>query len=683
MEERELAFLRWNDGIAGHFFKPEVASRPVVLFVDETVIRSVGDAIGLNVADFVQNVKEGPSWLSQEPDGICRKAFLTMRNWRERDLPFPPYIAYLALFVYAAGVAGDFPEYAYYPRLRKILGLPHGSTLPGYERMLELWDDLERWTVVDECGKLGLFEARITGKWIHVGVPLAQTVLSAEERELLPGIFAAANLDPESIPTNGELAQSLRRFGGPALRRRTVNVLQHHDDEMYEVLLDTVVDELIAWDGRVDVGTVEAASGTYSSLKLCLELEPLSGECSTYLRATLPPSLKDCTLLRTAGGLPERIGCSEDIPGWSMPLVDQGTGNIIDAGRLDWDQSQRAIYEAQSVTFRFQERPVRIFVDAQAQGLPGFSESYSLPGLAPFLLAASLEHQERIALWLDNECINPKQLRTSGGVPANWQLWSVERATGDRSVRSRYPWLRLPDSIRLRFRGGVRSSAGNYYFAFAPPNLEIVGYSGEEELIANSTPLDISVHGTASLQAAIGRAQHIQLEIRKNGEVVSRRALFFVVSLDFGAQGPCVVFDRWGEPGDAAGRGGGISGARISGVEPKPYRYRYPFEFISRDDGKFFLLGKNPGEVVLWPQEAVSNRWSPIWAVQDGLKAESTYIQGDEAKTDHDGNVSRERLRLWKEIVWHRRCRIGEPRFLEQRRQWKRLQRTAQHVRTG
>ena len=297
MEDSQSAFLRWNDRIAGHFFKAEVAGQPVVLFVNESVLQEVGEQFGSGPEDFVQAVRAGPPWLSGYSEALCRKALYTMQGWRRRDLPFPPYIAYLALFVYAAGVSGDFPEYAYYPRLRNLLDLPHGSTLPGFDRMLELWDDLEQWSVVDKRGELGLFEARITGKWIHVGVPLAQTVLSAEERELLPGIFAEANLDPEAIPTNIELAQTLRRFGASLLRRRTLGVLQSEGDEMYDVLLDTVVGELMTWDGRVEVATEEIRSGIYSSLKLCLELEPLSSSCSTYLRATLPDEFpKGCTL---------------------------------------------------------------------------------------------------------------------------------------------------------------------------------------------------------------------------------------------------------------------------------------------------------------------------------------------------------------------------------------------------
>src|SRR5205823_9510154 len=119
-------------------------------------------------------------------------------RWRERDLKLPPYVGYLALFVLAAGAEGEFAAHAYYPRLHQLASLPGEGMPPEFDRMLTLWDDLERWSTGDKAGEVGVFIVRRSGKWVNVGLPLGQTMLVEQERKALPGIFAKANLDPTS-----------------------------------------------------------------------------------------------------------------------------------------------------------------------------------------------------------------------------------------------------------------------------------------------------------------------------------------------------------------------------------------------------------------------------------------------------------------------------------------------------
>ena len=45
--------------------------------------------------------------------------------------------------------------------------------------------------------------------------------------------------------------------------------------------------------------------------------------------------------------------------------------------------------------------------------------------------------------------------------------------------------LSFPSDIRLRIVGGIRSSAGNNFFTFAPPSLELTGGSAELALFFN------------------------------------------------------------------------------------------------------------------------------------------------------------------------------------------------------
>ena len=130
-------YLDWNDRLAAHFFNAEMAGRSVYLYANNELIAEIGGS----VKDFVSTVKQGPPWVG--PGELCQRALQALRGWRDRSLPFPPYIGYLCLFVLAAGEEGDFAPHAYYPRLRRILDYPDSGMLPSFNRMLELWDDLE------------------------------------------------------------------------------------------------------------------------------------------------------------------------------------------------------------------------------------------------------------------------------------------------------------------------------------------------------------------------------------------------------------------------------------------------------------------------------------------------------------------------------------------------------------
>src|SRR5436309_11377600 len=117
-----MDYLNWNDAIAERFFTPDMKNRRVYLYVTAEVIRGIGKTVNLGVPDFIATVKRGPSWAS---DGnICERAEQSMAGWRGRKLRYPPYVAYLAFFVLAAGAGRgkEFAGHAYYPRLRKLLG---------------------------------------------------------------------------------------------------------------------------------------------------------------------------------------------------------------------------------------------------------------------------------------------------------------------------------------------------------------------------------------------------------------------------------------------------------------------------------------------------------------------------------------------------------------------------------
>src|SRR4028118_212020 len=165
-----MDYLKWNNSIAAHFFKNEMAGRSVHLYVTKELITHIGQESGADFSDFIEAIKIGLPGAKRK--GLCVKAWETQENWL-RELDYPPYIGYLALFVLAAGIEGDFATHSYYPRLRKLLGEePTTGQYPSFDRMWKLWEDLEKWSHEDKSGELGIFNSNSVGKRNHIGLPI-------------------------------------------------------------------------------------------------------------------------------------------------------------------------------------------------------------------------------------------------------------------------------------------------------------------------------------------------------------------------------------------------------------------------------------------------------------------------------------------------------------------------------
>ena len=128
-------YLPWNDAIASRFFNPEHADEPVYLFVTQEVLAEVGQQLDESPDDFIAAIRSGPPGVTRS--GHCQRALQVADGWRDRGFPYPPYIAYLALFVLAAGHEGDFDPRDYYPKLWDLLGEPRSGTPPSFDRMWE------------------------------------------------------------------------------------------------------------------------------------------------------------------------------------------------------------------------------------------------------------------------------------------------------------------------------------------------------------------------------------------------------------------------------------------------------------------------------------------------------------------------------------------------------------------
>lgn len=709
-------YSRWNNALAAHFFRPDMAGRPVHLYVTDELLTDLGSRFGSSCEGFLEAVQTGPSGTAHL--GLCQKAYQIYKGWRSRKLTYPPYIAYLSLFVLAAGVEGDFAPNAYYPRLRQLIGEEPGSTLPSFDLMRYLWVDLERWSDQDKQGELGVFNVHIAGSWIHVGLPIAQTILTEHERKELPAIFAAARLDPSSPPPDMELVRSLRIYGINHLRPRTLALLarRHDESDIYDVLVETVREELADWDGSVaqTVGVRTAAMQTagvptaavqtavahttaihttgeprqsswtaHGYLRLCIDLNRVAGTLQTSLRCTIGREFPESGLTLKQRCSQETFQCDEFLPHWSSLLCHVGDGSKVNASLYNWHQGLELYDEQLRWHFRLPDDPIRIFVNGAQEGLPGLMEVRQLPHSLPFYIAARAECCPALQEWAQVGCEGFKELDIRTGLPPRWRFFSVARAISDEPIRGAYPTLSFSSTVRLSLRGGLRSSQGNSFFTFAPPHVVLEGGNGSERVYCNGCELILDIE-TASYALPSGLPVNTQilLEARCGDTPVRHHSFYLADIFDGKWWEPTTVFNEFGEaeeplsPDRACVTGAYLTG-HVSG-------YAFTFHPPLFGSQPIYFVGRSPGEIVLWPDEAIPDDWSPVWAIlMHRKKGRAVFcgIDSDNASPCATPRSNQRKVKLWKEVLWYWQKRISPPQQPGLRALWKQFKKAASHVR--
>jgi hypothetical protein len=683
-------YLNWNDVVAAHFFNHEMAGRQVYLYVTEELIARLGRRLGEDVQGFIAAVKTGPPWTTRE--GLCQRALQALHNWRLKGLPYPPYIGYLALFVLAAGTEGNFAPHAYYPRLNYLLGYPERGMLPSYNHMLELWDDLERWSTSDKKGEVGIFKARIVGNWIHVGLPIAQTVLTEQERRSLPLIFAEGGLDPTTTASPRELGRILKVYGAGVLGPRTLRLLETlHDEELYEVLLDTVAEELAEWDGQVEAALLATVTRTrtFAVMRLCLSnVDLVAGRLQSTLRFRLNRDFPEGRVMLTAPGLAQAFWCEEYLGGWSSPLRRSGGDLLVDAAQFNWAEGLVLVDERLGWRFRLLGRTARVFVDGIEDGLPGLVEVYTLPRARQFYLLYQRTAWPQLSGWSQEECRGFAEQRITEGLPAGWAFASVGEATGDTCVRDHFPSLSLPQNARLRLTGGIRSSAGNNFFSFALPDLYLEGGNGEEQVLCDGQVL-LPTAGmqSYSLPPQLPIESKITIEVHHGSQVI-RQSLYLTGDFIWRWSSPLKEFDRWGAALEYAGSElPRVAGAVVVGEASDLSRFRRPV-FLARGldtsrRGRVFFVGRRPGQIACWPADPIPHDWDPIWAIPFTRRGCAIYCGDDpvDSTPEADPIAQGRRVDLWKEVLWHDRKRIRAPDRPVLLKLWKQYVEAARNVR--
>lgn len=673
-----MEYLTWNDLLAGYFFKPDGAGKRVYLSVDSSVIEELGRRAVDPRDDYVAAVRAGPPWVTRK--GICQKALQAMSDWRTKRLQYPPYVGYLGFFVLAAGLEGDFAAHAYYPRLRTLLGEePVIGQYPSFDRMLELWDDLERWANEDRRGELGEFRADIAGGWINVGLPVAQVILTEQERVRLHTIFAEAGLDPMSSPSDEQLSSLMLARGQHRLRARTMQLLQSDPDgnsEVRDLLLSTALEELHEWDGELNVEEGRDAE-IYGTLRLSCRVDRIAKRVQFSLRCRSRHDLPEEGMGLRLDGVQETLKCSDYVMGWSRELTTEADSQVFDGAKIDWSAGCWGTAGDLGWRFRLPASDVRVFEDGAAYSIPGIVEVPRLQKERPFYLTCHSRAAEPIEAWGKSQSNGFTDLRIEAGLPAGWKFYYSSGATNDELIRRFFPALAFNSTVRVYFEDGVRSTA-NQYFSFGLPQVVIDGASDGVEVYCDGTLLQAGEDGRYSIPQGVIRSGRLAIEVKRDDSVITRRSLF--VSDEVPVTGGCTFTgNRFGRAFDRLGDEPFVSGAAGS-FEVPPFNVVFLPE--AQAVGRRIFVGRVPGQIISLPNGERPSEWDPVWAILlhrrgsvtfcgSGLR-ESAVVQGRAG--------GRRELEEWKRVLWHRRKRIVPPSHEGLKRLWQAYQEEARKI---
>ncbi|MEE8208264.1 MAG: hypothetical protein V3T88_04825 [Nitrosomonadaceae bacterium] len=682
-----MNYLQWNEAICKYFFNSDNNGIRVFLYSTKDVIDAIGRTYNVDLDDFIGAVKVGPHWIIREDQSICQHALQAFHNWRERELDYPPYLCYLAFFVLADTVETGFARHSYYPGIRLLLGeeLKIG-TYPSFGLMYILWDDLAIWSNQDKHGEWGIFDADIVGEWVHVGLPRAQTLLTEEERVNLPLIFADCSFDPHSPPSDQELTYLLAEDQFHRLRPHTKELLkstsgddQHTRDALIEVLLD----ELQQWDGSVPL-TEEPGDDKRRSLgniRLIMVFDSIAKTARISFRCRSNREYPEEGLQFTGESIPGTLYCYEDWQGWSTILTEDEEQTVpYDVSELDWLSGLTISDHDHAWRVSLAKRPVRVMINAKSYGFDGFVEESQLPKGKGFYLLANGIYADLLNSWGQNSCKGFRQLDIISGLPQGWNVFGVDEALSDAIICETFPYLSLPTTLRIQLRGGLKVK-GNQYFTFALPHIEVTGIDENIRLFCNDYPLSLDQGtGLYNIPKTLSASKLI-IEARRNSECICKKTLYTLATMDWRDIEDEMYIDKFGKCI--------LDRVDDSCVGPLVKKYVppefHPEFFLPQSDGsRIYYIGRNPGEISIYPKELLPKTWSPIWAVFfRRRKGYAVYCATDQYNSTPtmDSLSDRKRVKKWKKLLWYYRSRIEPPNHPVTRQLWSSYKKLARRVR--
>jgi hypothetical protein len=664
-------YREWNDRIAAQCFRPDMVGKNVYLYITPELINSLGREDGLGCSDFISAVKIGFR-LKRQSEGICKDALWSMKQRRDQ---YPLYIGYLALFVLAACVDGEFAAHAYYPRLRELLGEPSVTgTYPDFGEMWQLWQDLEHWANEERSGELGIFTYRNIGKQKHIGLPLAQTLLNEKECRDLPYIFGVAGLDPVTLPSGEMIASLLVKHGNNHLRNRTLELLKTSTtDELKQTLLEIITDELHDWDGYFEDSSNQTGQVS-GSLRLCCRIDQIAGRTDFTLRCRTKREFPEDGLTLELEELDnnQSFSCEEYPDDWSSPITTT-KGQSLDASSLDWARVVKMKSPDLKWCFRLPSSPIRVFVDGNSEGLPNLVEVRQLPIQREFHLAAHKDCLDDLTAWGKSSCQGFEELAIKNGLPKSWHFFKVGLACSDKEIKYRYPVMSFPTTLRLELVGGIRVGRGNKFFKFVPPKLILQGNNDSVQIFCNDVPLDSDDKGIYELPL---NSSELVIKAKRGEDTVKSTSLSLFEDIPWQFEDINCRCDRFGNGLTELTKANGITGALVTDFDCPDFNFNTLLPMP--DKKRVVFVGRKTGQI----SSTLPEDWTPVWIISKGLRSQVFFCGGNLAESEPISVNCKDQRKLkdWKKLLWVERRKVHAPTQVNLRILWQKFVKEAGSV---
>lgn len=281
-----MKYLEWNRAIGNYFFNSKKAGKEVLLYITQQEIIRLGLKVGTfssseeSWSDYCNAVKNGFPEIGAK-NGLIEKINIVTNKWllyerwtfelkksglkldnicieSEDGVVFPFYLGYLVLLIVPLTQNIDgYRSNSYYPKLNDFL--KQNDIAPADVKALnfkyDIWANLEKWSKQYYQTDLGIFEKRNFGssKWIHVGKPFSQCILTPKHLKNIPNLFWAASLSPDLAITSKEILSLLKYHGNKelGLSKKIISDVQDGNDDLSRVVVDIIKREYEKWEGDV------------------------------------------------------------------------------------------------------------------------------------------------------------------------------------------------------------------------------------------------------------------------------------------------------------------------------------------------------------------------------------------------------------------------------------------------
>ena len=497
----------WQRALAAEFFTPQ--NGPLVVFIDEDVLRKIAPGMDDPAADLAQAVRDASS---HTPGEYFSRIARERRLWKldARASP-PPVLPVLAITVLAATRMrsdGQALSTNFYRRLAESIE-PGASGMrvaqlkaevdgSAFLDVVDMWCTLDEW-IGEQDGRVGVSTIRTHERLTRIGYPQSQALLTRSDRAELTRFFAALRIREAGLPDENSMLRALEVWTSASSNRLGDTFMAALGSAEIKGLIAAVVLACAAaWDGRV----VTKDGRGRIAIRLGIDLDEwttawlfavLEGASEPILLDGLLAADAPVSLVRMP---PSKYYVSDNAPDVSSDLVTRGF-------RL-----RGAAYAAE-----FSKAEVLVFARDADTG--GWS---STTGITPFethLIAVTAAESAAVSRVLTAAAAKGWVLRKQGARPllSGFVLYEGVRFTNDTALQralSDEPRLRALGvaptlTPRARFVRGLpldREFAPSHYLLGGEPDLllptdeepklVLLALGGKEEVVtSNGFPFEL------------------------------------------------------------------------------------------------------------------------------------------------------------------------------------------------